>query len=174
MIHPDTELRFVSDEVGYGVFATALIPRGAITWVRDDFDILLGKDEFERLKPIYRPLADKYAYLDAEGVYVLCWDIAKYVNHSCDPSCLGGTEEFEVAVRDVLPGDELTCDYATLHLDDSESFRCRCGARSCRGTIRPEDAAALADRWAEAFQAAFSLVETVPQPLLPFFEDAFG
>jgi hypothetical protein len=28
VIHPDTELRFVSDEIGYGVFATALIPRG--------------------------------------------------------------------------------------------------------------------------------------------------
>jgi hypothetical protein len=26
VIHPDTELRFVSDEIGYGVFATALIP----------------------------------------------------------------------------------------------------------------------------------------------------
>ena len=36
MIHPDTELRFISDEVGYGVFATALIGRGTITWVRGE------------------------------------------------------------------------------------------------------------------------------------------
>ena len=172
MIHPDTELRFVSDEVGYGVFATALIPRGTITWVRDDFDILLSKERFEQLDPVHRALADKYAYVDAEGVYVLCWDIAKYVNHSCDPNCLGGRAEFEVAVRDVHPGDELRCDYATLNLDLSEWFQCRCGAPNCRGTIRPEDATVLADEWAQTFHAALALAETVPQPLMPFFRDS--
>jgi uncharacterized protein len=169
MIHPDTELRFISDEVGYGVFATALIQRGTITWVRDDFDILLSKEKFEQLEPVYRTLADKYAYVDAEGVYVLCWDIAKYVNHSCHPNCLGGRDEFEVALRDVRPGDELRCDYATLNLDQSELFQCRCGARNCRGTVRPEDATVFADEWAQTFHAAFSLAETVPQPLRPFF-----
>jgi uncharacterized protein len=172
MIHPDTELRFISDDVGHGVFATALIPRGTITWVRDDFDILLSKEEFEQLEPLYRTLPDKYAYLDAEGVYVLCWDIAKYVNHSCHPNCLGGTAEFEVAVRDVRPGEELRCDYATLNLDQPESFRCRCGARNCRRTIRPEDAAVLAEEWAQTLHAACSLAETVPQPLMPFFRDS--
>ena len=171
MIHPDTELRFISDEVGYGVFATAPIRRGTIVWVRDDFDILLSQEEFEQLEPTYRALADKYAYLDAEGVWVLCWDIAKYVNHSCDPNCLGGTEEFEVALRDVPAGDELRCDYATLNLDQDEWFRCRCGARDCRGTVRPEDATMLEDEWAQTFQAAFALAETVPQPLTPFFRD---
>ena len=172
MIHPDTELRFISDEVGYGVFATALIRRGTITWVRDDFDILLSKEKFEQLEPVYRTLADKYAYLDAEGVYVLCWYIAKYVNHSCHPNCLGGTAEFEVAVRDVQPSDELRCDYATLNLDQAESFQCRCGARNCRGTIRPEDATLLADEWAQTLHALFSLAATVPQPLMPFFRDS--
>ena len=32
MIHPDTELRFISPEIGFGVFATKLIPQGTITW----------------------------------------------------------------------------------------------------------------------------------------------
>jgi hypothetical protein len=36
MIHPDTELRYVNDIIGYGVFATRLIPRGTITWVQDE------------------------------------------------------------------------------------------------------------------------------------------
>lgn len=35
MIHPDTELRFINPEIGYGVFATQFIPRGTITWVRE-------------------------------------------------------------------------------------------------------------------------------------------
>jgi hypothetical protein len=38
MIHPDSELRFVSPSIGYGLFATRLIPRGTFTWVRDDLD----------------------------------------------------------------------------------------------------------------------------------------
>ena len=38
MIHPDTELRYVNDAIGYGVFATRHIPCGTITWVRDHLD----------------------------------------------------------------------------------------------------------------------------------------
>jgi hypothetical protein len=38
MLHPDTELRFVNRTIGYGVFATRMIPRGTITWVRDRLD----------------------------------------------------------------------------------------------------------------------------------------
>lgn len=36
MIHPHTVLSFVNHDVGYGVFATRVIPRDAITWVRDE------------------------------------------------------------------------------------------------------------------------------------------
>jgi len=36
MIHPDTEVRFINDEIGYGVVAKKLIPKGTITWVQDD------------------------------------------------------------------------------------------------------------------------------------------
>ena len=31
MIHPDTELRFINNVVGYGVVAKKLIPKGTIT-----------------------------------------------------------------------------------------------------------------------------------------------
>ena len=33
MIHPHSELRFFSPEVGWGVYATRFIPKGTITWV---------------------------------------------------------------------------------------------------------------------------------------------
>jgi hypothetical protein len=38
LIHPDSELRFIDPAIGYGVFATSLIPKGTFTWVRDELD----------------------------------------------------------------------------------------------------------------------------------------
>ena len=35
MIHPCTELRHVSPEIGVGVFATALSPKGTLVYVKD-------------------------------------------------------------------------------------------------------------------------------------------
>lgn len=38
-----------------------------------------------------------------------------------------------IALRDISPGEEITIDYeSTLH---SDSKRCICGTRTCRGTI---------------------------------------
>ncbi|HEX4137823.1 MAG TPA: hypothetical protein VHY84_24650 [Bryobacteraceae bacterium] len=38
MMHPDAELRFIRDNMGYGLFARKRIPRGTITWTRDELD----------------------------------------------------------------------------------------------------------------------------------------
>jgi len=35
MIHPHTELRFISEQVGHGVLATQIIPRGTMVYVKD-------------------------------------------------------------------------------------------------------------------------------------------
>jgi len=59
-----------------------------------------------------------------------------YINHSCAPNCfmkiLRGYIQF-YALRDILPGEEITLDYVmTLHSNDK---RCYCKAANCRGTI---------------------------------------
>jgi SET domain-containing protein len=59
-----------------------------------------------------------------------------YINHSCAPNSflkiLYGHIQF-YALRDILPGEEITVDYInTLHPDKK---RCTCGAENCRGTI---------------------------------------
>src|SRR5436853_7879857 len=59
-----------------------------------------------------------------------------YINHSCEPNSfmkiLYGHIQF-YALRDISPGEEITIDYEmTLH---SDSKRCFCGAKNCRGTI---------------------------------------
>ena len=59
-----------------------------------------------------------------------------YVNHSCAPnSYMRATRGhlLFIALRDIRPGEEITCDYVTTYHPDD--YRCRCKAPNCRGTI---------------------------------------
>ena len=67
MIHPDTELRYVNDVIGYGVFATRHIPRGTITWVRDELDQAFSPDQILGMSDLSRQVLDKYGYTDRHG-----------------------------------------------------------------------------------------------------------
>ena len=165
MIHPDTELRYVNDVIGYGVVATRPIPRGTITWVRDKLDQTFSPDLLLRMSDLYKQILDKYGYTDRHGDTVLCWDHARFMNHSCEASCLSAGYDFEVAVRDLQPGDELTDDYGTLNLESS--FICICSLPSCRRKIGPDDSSANADRWDVLLREAFPSIRRVAQPLWP-------
>ena len=88
MIHPDTDLRYVNDVIGYGVFATRPIPRGTITWVRDNLDQAFSTDQILRMAEPYKQILAKYGYTDRHGATILCWDHARFMNHSCEASCL--------------------------------------------------------------------------------------
>jgi len=160
LIHPDTELRTVSKEVGYGVFATRDIPRGTITWALDPLDRTIDMRRVDGLEDVIQ----RYSWLTSRGKRILCWDFARYVNHSCAASCLGpGCFELEVAVRDIRAGDQLTGDYGALNLE--EPFECQCGSEGCRGVVRPEDFETLAPTWDGQLRAAFPSVLGVEQPL---------
>jgi len=63
-VHPDTELRFVSPAIGWGVFATRDIPTGTITWALDVLDQHLSDEDIRRLPDYDRELVEKYAYID--------------------------------------------------------------------------------------------------------------
>lgn len=70
---------------------------------------------------------------------------ARWINHSCMPNCEAqesrhGKRVYIVALRDIKRGEELFYDYG-LVLDGritkklKESYRCVCGAPTCRGTM---------------------------------------
>lgn len=163
MLHPDTELRFVSPSIGWGVFATRTIPRGTAVWVRDELDQVLSPARVAAMQPALRAMLARYSYLDARGDTILCWDHARYVNHSCDPTCLAPGWDFEIAVRDIVAGSEVTDDYGTL--GGGDDFTCECGAASCRRRILHEDFDRLADAWDARVAAAFREFGSVRQPL---------
>lgn len=76
---------------------------------------------------------------------------ARFINHSCHPNCVAlvwvnidGDERrdrvFIETLRNISKDEELTFDYAleTSHAFDAEArahWRCRCGARRCRGSL---------------------------------------
>lgn len=168
MIHPATELRFVNDTIGYGVFATAFIPAGTITWVRDDLDQTFTRKQADALPSEFHPILDKFTFTDGAGLLVLCWDHARFMNHSCEATCLTAGNDFEIAVRDIQPGEELTDDYGTLNLH--EDFTCCCESPRCRRIIRPDDLVRYAAVWDAAVEPLLGRLRLLPQPLWPFLK----
>lgn len=172
MLHPHTELRFISPEIGYGVFATAPIPRGTIIWVRDELDQEFTSEQLAQLPPAYNEIKRRYTFLTSAATHLLCWDGGRLMNHSCQPTCAGTQGGFEVVLRDLAPGDELTNDYATLHLIEAEHFHCNCNDDACRGVITSAAARDIEATLAQQLQAALSLVQSQPQPLWSLLKPA--
>lgn len=163
LIHPHSELRFVSPEVGYGLFATRLIPRGAITWAGDALDQVIPPGKLSALPEMLSRQAHRYSYVNGRGEHILCWDHGRFVNHSCAATCLSPGFDFEIAVRDIAEGEEITDDYGTLNLE--EPFACLCGSPLCRGQVEPDDPLRHAAEWDRLLAAAFPLIGQVAQPL---------
>lgn len=112
---------------GLGLFAAEFIPAGTPTWrFTPGLDQALHPSAVEQLNSHNRPWFLTYAYLDIRtGLYVLCADDARYMNHSDDPSVTGDYEQepvfgVDIAIRDIAVGDELTCDYRTFDRIDRD------------------------------------------------------
>lgn len=163
MVHPHTELRFVNPQIGWGVFATRLIPKGTIVWALDSLDQRFSAEQVAALPPYARRQLHTYSYIDGGGRHILCWDHARFFNHSCAANCLAVGYDFELAVRDIQPGEELCDDYGTLN--PAEPFPCACGSAACRGSVLPDDMLRLGDTWNAAARAAFFQIPRVEQPL---------
>lgn len=63
-------------------------------------------------------------------------DPLRFTNHSCRPNAVlrirQGRVEF-YAMRDIAPGEEITCNYGETHHEGR--LACRCGAPGCVGRI---------------------------------------
>jgi hypothetical protein len=169
MVHPDSALRYINHQIGYGVVATRCIPRGSITWVLDDLDQVFTPGDVSRICDFLKPALEKYSFLDAKGQSILCWDNARFINHSCDPTCMNTGFNFEVAIRDIQPGEELTDDYGTLNL--LWDFECHCRSAKCRRTIHPDDFPKFLEQWDAAVARVFPLIKSVEQPLWPLVRE---
>ncbi|MBS1655106.1 MAG: SET domain-containing protein-lysine N-methyltransferase, partial [Bacteroidetes bacterium] len=125
---------------GYGIYATQPLAKGEI--------IFKGEEKAQRIATRRwveqhwtseeKEIFARYAYPLSNEVFLL-WDDNPYgwapQNHSCDPNT-GYDGLNVVALKDIIPGEELTLDYATFLDEHMEPFQCRCGSSSCRGMIK--------------------------------------
>jgi uncharacterized protein len=170
-MHPDTEIRFVSEEIGVGLFATKLIPKGTITWIKDELDIILKKEYIESLDDARKKVIYKYAYKDNDTEYVLNWDNARYINHSFNPNVVDTAYDFELAARDIQPGEQLTSDYGTLGAD--EKFESIPAEGSSRTKVSANDYLTYYKEWDKKAIEAFKYFNKVEQPLKYLIRDQF-
>ena len=162
MIHPNTELRFISREMGYGVVATEFIPMGTITWALDRLDREFTPHHIEDLEPMYRDILSTYTYRNNKGNFVLCWDNGRYVNHSFHANCLTTAYDFEIAIRDIQPGEQLTDDYGYLNI--TEPFK-GIPEKGSREVVYPDDLLRYHKEWDRKLEKAFEHLPRVEQPL---------
>ncbi len=162
MIHPKTELKHISQEIGYGVVATEFIPAGTITWVLDKLDRTFSPAQYQSMDKIYKEILDTYTYRNNKGDFVLCWDNGRFVNHSFNANCLTTAYDFEIAIRDIYPGEQLTDDYGYLNITEPFSAA---DEGTERKIVYPDDLLKFHKEWDEKIKHVFHKIIEHQQPL---------
>lgn len=163
MIHPHTQLRYINDEIGYGVFATRFLPKGTITYIKDSLEVEVTPEQYAGYPTNVREVIEKYSFMDERGVRIISWDHAKYVNHCCHCNTMSTGYGFEIAIRDIEAGEEITDEYGMFNLDYEMRLQCR--QVGCRGKVSADDMDRLSTVWDEQVKHALSLWRRVEQPL---------
>ena len=90
--------------------------------------------KFDNEKAIYLFNINKRFDLDGDFKF----NIARLINHSCDPNCEVFGEGLKVwvyAMKDIRKGDELSYDYGFSYDENFKQFPCNCRSKKCVGYI---------------------------------------
>lgn len=168
MIHPHTELKFINEVIGYGVFANADIPAGTIVYVKDSLELVVTPTNFMMHSSDMQEVIEKYSYIDEKGNRIVSWDFAKYVNHCCNCNTISTGYGFEMAIRDIKKGEQITDEYGIFNLN--KEMMVICGENHCRKVIRKEDFDLYYKEWDKKIKSAIPKLFTVEQPLIAFLD----
>ena len=104
---------------------------------RDEYRTRRNKDQEVKEENCYYLAIDSTRMIDAgpKG------NLARFMNHSCDPNCVtqkwifnGDTRVGLFALKDIDPGSELTFNYQ-LETIGEDKKKCLCGAVNCSGLM---------------------------------------
>jgi hypothetical protein len=79
---------------------------------------------------------------------------------------------FEIAIRDIHAGEEITDEYGMFNLQTP--MLVHCAAAPCRNLVEAMDLERNYEYWDQLVQAALKRVEDVDQPLWPLLEVAIA
>jgi len=122
--HPDT------GRTGLGVYTLRALLAGARSLVIDGPErVWRSVDDADALaNPNWIGIGE-HRWIDPTGP-------ARFLNHSCDANLAFREPREFMAIRDIEAGEELTFDYSLTEDEPLWQMACRCGARTCRGTVR--------------------------------------
>lgn len=133
---PLLELRPQADKGDFGIYATAPIAAGSLLLLFTG-DIV-DAEQLAQVPASHR----RFSIQVEEGLYMVTLgapEVSDYLNHSCAPTAGMSGQIGVVALRDLLPGEEICVDYAMCDGSPYDEFDCSCGAPTCRGRVSGDD-----------------------------------
>ena len=142
-------LRVGQARYGFGIFSTQFMPKGSVVYTGKQLVIPNEYAQF-RLVLDNQDSAEFILNTDTHSVqftesqrWLYLFD--SFMNHSCDPNTISHqTKELKennqyetVALKDIFPGDEITCDYNLFEYDCHGKVieKCLCGFTNCVGRV---------------------------------------
>jgi hypothetical protein len=120
---------------GKGIFAGETISQGTIVFYCSIYDNYLSKKEFQSLSREEKDRLCKYGVEDESGNWIVTDGDA---NHSCDANILSLFVDglyCDIAIRDILIGEEITIDYGLFYSSFPWTMSCKCNSSKCRGVV---------------------------------------
>lgn len=121
---------------GYGVYACAVIDPGELVGVWSGR--IVGLSALDSLPEGIR----RHTVQIEEDFYLASLgpnEPPDFINHSCEPNAGLDGQIALVALRRIMPGEEVTIDYATCDGSPCDEFDCICGSSTCRGKVTGDD-----------------------------------
>lgn len=121
---------------GFGVYASSVIEPGELIGIWSGR--IVGTEELDGLPAEVR----SHTVQVEDDLYLVSLapdDPPDFINHSCDPNAGLSGQISLVALRCILPGEEVTIDYAMCDGSPYDEFPCSCGAATCRGRVTGND-----------------------------------
>lgn len=103
---------------GAGVFTAESIAKGAMIWRADSrLDVLIDESELGNFPPQIVDFIMRYGYPSntTPGKIVIEGDNGRFMNHSSEPNTDFNTPSVGYALRDIGPGEEITCNYKEFY-----------------------------------------------------------
>lgn len=176
MFHPNTRVYFINPIIGYGVFATGRIPKGTITFVPsffvgsdlgyttgDNIQHPMSLDPNTIMSELHLGSPLRFTYLWNNDWIITPNGTAMWVNHSCASNTLMTPYGYEIAVRDIEDGEEITTSYITRTC--LGYMRCFCGSPNCVSMVVHADDV-LVDYRNQQLLIGMECFNNVSQPLM--------